>query len=70
MTSRQVLSDSDTGVARFAVRPVQEEDERSRPSDVSTPLGPRPRTSCTGFIGHEKEPMITVDESVSYMNEH
>ncbi|XP_075981587.1 transient receptor potential cation channel, subfamily M isoform X3 [Anticarsia gemmatalis] len=29
----EVLSDSDTGAARFAVRPVQEEDEHSRPSD-------------------------------------
>ncbi|XP_050551119.1 transient receptor potential cation channel trpm isoform X12 [Spodoptera frugiperda] len=29
----EVLSDSDTGAARFVVRPVQEEDERSRPSD-------------------------------------
>ncbi|CAH0590480.1 unnamed protein product [Chrysodeixis includens] len=34
---RQVLSDSDTGAARFAVRPVQEEDERSQPSDDELP---------------------------------
>ncbi|XP_026740417.1 transient receptor potential cation channel trpm isoform X2 [Trichoplusia ni] len=34
---RQVLSDSDTGAARFAVRPVQEEDERSQPSDDEMP---------------------------------
>nr|XP_049701121.1 transient receptor potential cation channel trpm isoform X3 [Helicoverpa armigera] len=33
----EVLSDSDTGAARFAVRPVQEEDERSRPSDDELP---------------------------------
>ncbi|RVE51394.1 hypothetical protein evm_003949 [Chilo suppressalis] len=33
----EVLSDSDTGAARFAVRPVQEEDERSQPSDDEMP---------------------------------
>ncbi|KAI8420339.1 hypothetical protein MSG28_008865 [Choristoneura fumiferana] len=35
----EVLSDSDTGAARFAVRPVQEEDEQSQPSDL-TPKSP------------------------------
>ncbi|XP_045501553.1 transient receptor potential cation channel trpm isoform X6 [Colias croceus] len=33
----EVLSDSDTGVARFTVRPVQEEDEASQPSDDEMP---------------------------------
>ncbi|CAG4987121.1 unnamed protein product [Colias eurytheme] len=33
----EVLSDSDTGVARFTVRPVQEEDEVSQPSDDEMP---------------------------------
>ncbi|CAB3257260.1 unnamed protein product [Arctia plantaginis] len=45
----EVLSDSDTGVARFAVRPVQEEDEHSRPSDDELPQsGPE--------VPPEKEP--------------
>ncbi|XP_063626908.1 transient receptor potential cation channel trpm isoform X3 [Cydia splendana] len=35
----EVLSDSDTGPTRFVVRPVQEEDERSQPSDL-TPKSP------------------------------
>ncbi|XP_050674570.1 transient receptor potential cation channel trpm isoform X3 [Leptidea sinapis] len=33
----EVLSDSETGVARFTVRPVQEEDEASQPSDDEMP---------------------------------
>ncbi|XP_072942327.1 transient receptor potential cation channel trpm [Epargyreus clarus] len=33
----EVLSDSDTGAARFVVRPVQEEDERTQPSDDELP---------------------------------
>ncbi|KAG6456155.1 hypothetical protein O3G_MSEX009591 [Manduca sexta] len=46
----EVLSDSDTGAARFTVRPVQEEDERaSQPSDDELPQsGPEG--------GPEKEP--------------
>ncbi|XP_073954021.1 transient receptor potential cation channel, subfamily M isoform X7 [Choristoneura fumiferana] len=51
----EVLSDSDTGAARFAVRPVQEEDEQSQPSDTLQPTDEMPQSGPEIPMPGEKE---------------
>lgn len=61
----EVLSDSDTGVARFGVRPVQEEDEQSQPSDVKPLCGQEEVPQSGPVVIVEKKPDADSDTTSS-----